>query len=51
VAVALRECGFNVTEAARQLGISKPTLYAKIRTYRIPLQRGIRRPEEPEGGG
>lgn len=43
VACALRECGFNVTEAARRLGISKPTLYAKIRAYRIPLQRsGVR---------
>ncbi len=42
VASALEACLYNVTEAARRLGISKPALYARIRAYGIPLQR--RRP-------
>jgi sigma-54 dependent transcriptional regulator, acetoin dehydrogenase operon transcriptional activator AcoR len=33
IAVALRAMKFNVTHTARLLGISRPTLYAKIRKY------------------
>jgi len=29
----LEACGWNKTKSARVLGISKPTLYAKIRNY------------------
>jgi sigma-54 dependent transcriptional regulator, acetoin dehydrogenase operon transcriptional activator AcoR len=35
-------CSFNVTDAARRLGISKPTLYSKVREHGITLERGPR---------
>ncbi|HEX7647272.1 MAG TPA: sigma 54-interacting transcriptional regulator [Noviherbaspirillum sp.] len=40
VEAVLRDCRFNITEAARRLGISKPTLYSKIREHEIPMERG-----------
>jgi transcriptional regulator with PAS, ATPase and Fis domain len=43
IAEALRLCGYNVSEAARRLGIAKPTLYAKIRHYEIRMERPMRR--------
>lgn len=43
VEAVLRECRFNITEAARRLGISKPTLYSKIREHEIPMERGSSR--------
>lgn len=39
VEAALKHHRFNVTAAAKQLGISKPTMYAKIRAYGIVLER------------
>ena len=42
IAAMLAHCGFNVTEAARRLGISKPTLYSKVREHGITLERGSR---------
>ena len=38
---ALEACRFNVTRCASLLGISKPALYAKIKRYRIVLERPI----------
>ncbi|WP_161539886.1 helix-turn-helix domain-containing protein [Glaciimonas sp. PCH181] len=38
----LRECRFNVTESAKRLGISKPTLYKKIQGHNIPMERGFK---------
>lgn len=38
----LREAGGNKTVAARELGLSRPTLYAKIRAYRIHVSRSVR---------
>lgn len=46
---ALRICQFNVTDAARRLGVAKPTLYAKIRAYEIVMERGARRPSQLPG--
>jgi transcriptional regulator of acetoin/glycerol metabolism len=43
VEAVLRDCRFNITEAARRLGISKPTLYSKIREHEIPMERGSSR--------
>jgi transcriptional regulator with PAS, ATPase and Fis domain len=43
VEAVLRDCRFNITEAARRLGISKPTLYSKIREHEIPMERGLSR--------
>ncbi|RYX94428.1 MAG: PAS domain-containing protein [Comamonadaceae bacterium] len=40
IAAMLDHCGFNVTDAARRLGISKPTLYSKVREHGITLERG-----------
>jgi transcriptional regulator with PAS, ATPase and Fis domain len=40
---ALRICQFNVTEAARRLGVAKPTMYAKIKAYGIAMERTTRR--------
>ncbi|MDO9403231.1 MAG: sigma 54-interacting transcriptional regulator [Polaromonas sp.] len=42
ILVMLTHCAFNVTEAARRLGISKPTLYSKVREHGITLERGAR---------
>ena len=42
IEAVLRECRFNITEAARRLGISKPTLYSKIREHEILMERGQR---------
>lgn len=42
IAAMLQHCGFNVTATARRLGISKPTLYAKVREHGITLERGPR---------
>lgn len=36
IARVLDRCGGNKTLAAKELGLSRPTLYAKIRAYRIP---------------
>ncbi|MCE0764967.1 hypothetical protein LWC35_18960 [Pseudonocardia kujensis] len=35
IAEVLASTGGNKTEAAKQLGIARPTLYAKIRSYRL----------------
>jgi sigma-54 dependent transcriptional regulator, acetoin dehydrogenase operon transcriptional activator AcoR len=43
LAEALRICQFNVTEAARRLGVAKPTMYAKIKAYGIAMERNARR--------
>lgn len=37
---ALERCNFNISAAARQLGISRATLYSKIRKNRIVLRKG-----------
>jgi transcriptional regulator with PAS, ATPase and Fis domain len=42
IVAMLHHCAFNVTAAARRLGISKPTLYAKVREHGITLERGPR---------
>lgn len=43
IAATVAELGHNVTRAAEVLGIARPTLYAKIKEYGIPLQRtGLR---------
>lgn len=36
IIAALQHCGNNLTRSARILGISRTTLYAKLRKYRIP---------------
>lgn len=36
IARVLDRCGGNKTLAAKELGLSRPTLYSKIRAYRIP---------------
>jgi transcriptional regulator with PAS, ATPase and Fis domain len=38
---ALEACRYNVTRCASLLGISKPALYAKIKRYRIILERPL----------
>ncbi|QBQ98440.1 hypothetical protein E1956_01180 [Paraburkholderia pallida] len=38
---ALEACRYNVTRCASLLGISKPALYAKIKRYRIVLERPL----------
>lgn len=38
---ALHACRYNVTRCASLLGISKPALYAKIKRYRIILERPL----------
>ncbi|WP_233575721.1 sigma-54 interaction domain-containing protein [Noviherbaspirillum saxi] len=38
----LQACNCNITESARRLGISKPTLYAKIREHGVIVERAIR---------
>jgi sigma-54 dependent transcriptional regulator, acetoin dehydrogenase operon transcriptional activator AcoR len=35
IAAVLQECGGNKSAAAKQLGISRTALYAKLRTYRL----------------
>jgi len=32
---AMIQCSNNISEAAKLLGISRPTLYPKLKTYRI----------------
>jgi transcriptional regulator with PAS, ATPase and Fis domain len=34
----LQESGFNKKQAALRLGISRPTLYQKIRKYRLKVE-------------
>lgn len=38
---ALEACKYNVTRCASLLGISKPALYAKIKRYKIHLERPL----------
>jgi len=38
---ALEACRYNVTRCASLLGVSKPALYAKIKRYRIRLERPL----------
>ncbi|HID21771.1 MAG TPA: hypothetical protein EYP14_05150, partial [Planctomycetaceae bacterium] len=33
----LNECGWNIRQAARRLGISRTTLYSKVRKHAIEL--------------
>jgi transcriptional regulator with PAS, ATPase and Fis domain len=39
IEAAVRYTGFNITQAAKILGISKPSIYAKIKKYGISLER------------
>lgn len=39
VAATLRECGDNVSEAARRLGVSRTTLYHKLRSLGLRPSR------------
>ena len=39
IETAVRYTGFNLTQAAKILGISKPSIYAKIKKYGISLER------------
>lgn len=41
IEAAIRHAGYNLTQASRLLGISKPTIYAKIRRYGIALERPL----------
>ena len=41
IEAAIRHAGNNLTQASRLLGISKPTIYAKIRRYGIALARPL----------
>ncbi len=38
ISAALRECGFNKTKAAEQLGIHRTLLYKKMKKYGIPIR-------------
>jgi transcriptional regulator of acetoin/glycerol metabolism len=40
IARVMARSGGNKTVAAKELGVSRPTLYAKIRTYRIAAASG-----------
>jgi transcriptional regulator with PAS, ATPase and Fis domain len=42
IEAVLTQCRFNITELARRLGISKPTLYSKICEHGIAMERGTR---------
>jgi len=39
IETAVRYTGFNLTQAAKILGISKPSVYAKVKKYGISLER------------
>lgn len=39
IEVTLKNASYNVTQTASTLGISKPTLYAKLKLYEIKLER------------
>lgn len=46
---AIRHTGHNLTQASRLLGISKPTLYAKLRRHGVSVDRRMSQ-DRPPGG-
>lgn len=42
IQAALEACGFNVTNCAKLLQVSKPALYAKMKRHGIRIERSIR---------
>jgi transcriptional regulator with PAS, ATPase and Fis domain len=49
IAQALQHTGHNVTQAAALLGVSRPTLYAKIERHGLPLLRRAMAHAKPAG--
>jgi transcriptional regulator with PAS, ATPase and Fis domain len=45
IQAALEACGFNVTNCAKLLQVSKPALYAKMKRHGIRIERAIRAPD------
>jgi transcriptional regulator of acetoin/glycerol metabolism len=51
IAAILKKRNFNMTEVAKELGISRATLYRKMKQYDIKQDKPDGKPDENNGTG